>query len=192
MSKILAQVPQVNERTLAPEDICRTVAADFKARRISHADAAKMLNVKTRSVSNQISGKRPFGKKGAQKYAEIFGYEEPFLLYGIGPLKKEDASGTILQTNTGVLLDEKTAYALYKRINELEGKIEELTKQKKTLEDSNRRLLSTYKYSRIVRPPYEKRIGVDIQKSLSKRTIETELPDSIGRAVPAVIKGRMK
>lgn len=76
----------------SPELICRAVASDFKLRGITHLDAARMLGVEKRTVSNQISGKRPFGKKSAQQYAQVFGYEEPFLLYGIGSLKKNAAS----------------------------------------------------------------------------------------------------
>lgn len=68
--------------------ICRAVASDFKLRGLTHQDAADMLGVEKRTVSNQISGKRPFGKKSAKRYAEVFGYEEPFLLYGEGDLKK--------------------------------------------------------------------------------------------------------
>ncbi len=75
--------------------ICRAVASDFKLRGITHQQAADMLGVEKRTVSNQISGKRPFGKKSAQKYSQVFGYEEPFLLYGIGELKKRQVSKSV-------------------------------------------------------------------------------------------------
>ncbi len=82
----------------APADtemICRAVAADFKLRGITHVEAAQKLGVVPRSVSNQISGKRPFGKKSAQKYAAAFGYDEPFLLYGTGKLRRDDRVVTV-------------------------------------------------------------------------------------------------
>ena len=79
----------------SPALICRAVASDFKLRGITHQQAAGMLGVEKRTVSNQISGKRPFGKKSAQKYAQVFGYEEPFLLYGIGELKKGQVSKSV-------------------------------------------------------------------------------------------------
>lgn len=125
MSKILTQVPQINKRALAPEDICRTVAADFKAHNISHAEAADMLQVKTRSVSNQISGKRPFGKKTAQKYAKAFGYEESFLLYGLGTLRKETSYKSKPYTYKGKAVDEKMILSLVKHIAELEEALDE-------------------------------------------------------------------
>ncbi|MBO4670682.1 MAG: hypothetical protein J5640_02420 [Bacteroidales bacterium] len=83
------------------EMICRAVAADFKLRGITHAAAAEKLLVEPRSVSNQISGKRPFGKKSAQKYAATFGYDEAFLLYGTGSLKKEVQAPVFVPTMRG-------------------------------------------------------------------------------------------
>lgn len=87
-----ARIISPREAGSSPEFICRAVASDFKLRGITHLDAAKMLGVEKRTVSNQISGKRPFGKKSAQQYARVFGYEEPYLLYGLGSLKKEQPS----------------------------------------------------------------------------------------------------
>lgn len=73
-----------------PEDICRAIALDLKERGLTHEKAAMLLGKdNARSVSNQISGKRPFGKKSAALYARTFGYEMPYLLYGIGDLKKK-------------------------------------------------------------------------------------------------------
>lgn len=97
------------------ELICRSVASDFKLRGITHLDAAKMLGVEKRTVSNQISGKRPFGKKSAQQYAKVFGYEEPYLLYGIGSLKKDEpvkqqpSSGLAELTNRIAILEKMVA-----------------------------------------------------------------------------------
>lgn len=81
--------------------ICRAVANDFKTRGISHMEAATKLGVAPRSVSNQISGRRPFGKKSAKLYAKVFGYDEEFLLYGTGSLKNGMNAPTIFPSVRG-------------------------------------------------------------------------------------------
>ena len=76
-------------------EICRAVASDFKLKGITQADAAQLLQVDPKAVANQISGKRPFGKKTAKLYASTFGYSEPFLLYGEGNLLTTHSSKSL-------------------------------------------------------------------------------------------------
>ncbi len=119
---------------MSPEQICRSVAADFKLRGISHADAAEKLGVNIRSVSNQISGKRPFGKKSAQKYAAAFGYEEPFLLYGAGKLKKGPKENLVaVEVKPESPLDKSTVMILLDRISDLEKSLQKLKEENEAL-----------------------------------------------------------
>lgn len=66
--------------------ICRAIAVDFKARGLTHEMAAAQMGCSKQTVSNQISGKKPFSLKTARKYAEAFGYNLEFLLIGKGEL----------------------------------------------------------------------------------------------------------
>ena len=89
-------VPEFTSRKTAAQ-VCRAISSDFKLKGITHAKAAEMLGVEPRTVSNQISGKRPFGKISASRYAKAFGYDESFLLFGQGRLKKQGAVSVMLQ-----------------------------------------------------------------------------------------------
>ena len=66
--------------------ICKAVAVDFKMKGLTHEMAASQLGCSKQTVSNQISGKKKFSLKSAQKYAETFGYNLEFLLFGKGEL----------------------------------------------------------------------------------------------------------
>ncbi len=70
-----------------PEEVCRAVAADLRARGITHQKAAEAIG-KTRSiVSNQLASKKPFSKGLASLFAQAFGYNTQYLLYGEGELR---------------------------------------------------------------------------------------------------------
>ena len=66
--------------------ICKAIAVDFKVKGLTHETAASQLGCGKQTVSNQISGKKKFSLKSAQKYAETFGYNLEFLLFGKGEL----------------------------------------------------------------------------------------------------------
>lgn len=66
--------------------ICKAIAVDFKVKGLTHEIAASRLGCSKQTVSNQISGKKKFSLKSAQKYAETFGYNLEFLLFGKGEL----------------------------------------------------------------------------------------------------------
>ena len=66
--------------------ICKAIAVDFKVKGLTHETAAGQLGCSKQTVSNQISGKKKFSLKTAQKYAETFGYNLEFLLFGKGEL----------------------------------------------------------------------------------------------------------
>ena len=51
--------------------------------------AGEMLGLSKQSVSNQISGKNTFSFKTAQRYADTFGYNVRFILFGKGSLYQD-------------------------------------------------------------------------------------------------------
>lgn len=138
----LIMAKKSNNVVAGPDLICRTVASDFKLMGITHEDAAKLLGVDKRTVSNQISGKRPFGKKSAHRYAEVFGYDEPYLLYGIGGLRSINDTHPNLNRALNKAIfnksyDEKIAL-LTKRISVLEDLVDIQRKQISTLTTKKR------------------------------------------------------
>lgn len=71
---------------LTSKEIGRKVAAYFKEKKISQEEVAARLGFASKQVvANQVSGKK-FGKIVAAKYAHEFGFNEAFLLTGIGEL----------------------------------------------------------------------------------------------------------
>ena len=78
-------------------EICEAIALDFKKRKLTHQEVARIIGKTKSSVSNQISGKKPFSKGMAELFADAFGYSIDFLLYGKGDLHQ---SGYIYSTYT--------------------------------------------------------------------------------------------
>lgn len=76
----------MNNDVKDPAEICKAIAVDFKRRGLTHRTAGEMLGLSKQSVSNQISGKKPFSLKAAQRYADTLGYDIRFLLFGKGNL----------------------------------------------------------------------------------------------------------
>ena len=95
--------------------ICKAIAVDFKVKGLTHETAASQLGCSKQTVSNQISGKKKFSLKTAQRYAETFGYNLEFLLFGKGEL-----NGT-QPLNSVVDVEQKTS--------EVEPTVAELKKQ---------------------------------------------------------------
>lgn len=80
---------QTNNDVKNPAEICKAIAVDFKMRGLTHRTAGEMLGRTKQSVSNQISGKKTFSFKSAQRHAETFGYNVRFLLFGEGSLYED-------------------------------------------------------------------------------------------------------
>ena len=71
-----------------PVEICEAIALDFKKRKLTHQEVARIIGKTKSSVSNQISGKKPFSKGMAELFADAFDYSIDFLLYGKGDLRR--------------------------------------------------------------------------------------------------------
>ena len=128
-----------NARLKSREEICRIVAADFKLKGITHAAAGERLG-----VTNQLSGRRPFGKKTAHAYALAFGYNEEFLLHGFGFLYADAAMNDIMLAK-GKSEEERSA-ELLARESELAEKVkrlqDELEREKEESKKKDAELLS--------------------------------------------------
>lgn len=66
------------------EMIARKIKAYFKDHDLTLADAAEKMGVSQQAISNQLS--RPFSRRAAQKWHEMFGFDEMFLMSGTGSL----------------------------------------------------------------------------------------------------------
>ena len=67
------------------EEVCQAVKAYFKYEGIPLAAVAERLGSTPRAVSAQLAG-RPFSRKTAERYAELFGFNEVYLMTGEGQL----------------------------------------------------------------------------------------------------------
>lgn len=86
----------MNSGIKTPQEICNRISEDFKVKHITHADAAERLGVTRSVVTNQLSGKRYFGKKTAALYSSAFGYNKVFLQHGIGYLYGDSEMDVIM------------------------------------------------------------------------------------------------
>lgn len=76
----------MSSEVLNIRDICKTVSADLKSRRITQKQVAEMVGTTKQTIANQLSGKKRFSDNMAQKFSDFLGYNPNFLLYGFGPL----------------------------------------------------------------------------------------------------------
>ena len=71
----------------SPQQVLRTVAADFKIQGYTHADAAKRLGFKsTQTLSNLLSSKKYMSRLQAERFRRAFDYNIDFLMSGEGVL----------------------------------------------------------------------------------------------------------
>ena len=80
------------------KEIRDAISSDWKFRRITHQIAADKVGTTKQTISNQMSSNKPFSVKMAHKFAEAFGYDECFLLYGKGDLYAEGCGMFYIRT----------------------------------------------------------------------------------------------
>ena len=91
--------------------ICKAIAVDFKVKGLTHEAAASRLGCSKQTVSNQISGKKKFSLKSAQKYAETFGYNLEFLLFGKGELNGSQHMTSVIDIEPKTSDEEPSDYS---------------------------------------------------------------------------------
>lgn len=70
-----------------PEEVLRSVIADFKLRGVTHEIAAEKMGYKSKqTLSNLLSSKKYLSGYQARKFNEAFGYNMDFLMSGEGQL----------------------------------------------------------------------------------------------------------
>jgi transcriptional regulator with XRE-family HTH domain len=101
----------------------------FKEWGITQNEMNAALGIRQSYISDLISGKKPFGKKAAAKFSEVYGLNEAFLLTGEGEMFPGE-SGT---PNNNVVIDGKvfsTMQMLSETILSQQRTIEKLTDKK--------------------------------------------------------------
>lgn len=74
----------------------------MKENRISAVDMSERVGVSDAYIRQLVTGKKAFGKKQAKKFQNLFGFDETFLLTGIGslfPNKEKSKDSTIEKEN---------------------------------------------------------------------------------------------
>ena len=78
---------------LKPEEVLRIVSADLKMNKLSHAQAAIRLKMRSKqTLSNLLSSKRYMSEMNAERFHEAFGYSKEFLMHGTGSLFEDTPS----------------------------------------------------------------------------------------------------
>ena len=129
------------------EQVCLTVAAEFKKRKLSYFQVADQLGQSVQTVYNRISSKKYFSEGIAQKWSDVFGFNKVFLMTGEGsidasqpfsPTSKLDDMTVLL-----VALDYLLVYAGNQDVRKMwnllvQGKTEEYRKlEAKVTEDAS-------------------------------------------------------
>ena len=68
------------------EQVCLTVAAEFKKRKLSYSQVAEKLGQSLQTVYNRLSSKKYFSEGIAAKWSDIFGFNKVFLMTGEGSI----------------------------------------------------------------------------------------------------------
>lgn len=76
-------------KNASPEEVCRAVATDLRARGITHEEVGKTIGKSRSLVSNALSSKKGFSKQMANLLSRAYGYNINYLLYGEGEFKSK-------------------------------------------------------------------------------------------------------
>jgi plasmid maintenance system antidote protein VapI len=112
-----------------PQEVCEMISDDFKLKGISRREAAGRLGVQAPVVTIQLSGKKYFGKRTAEKYSLEFGYNPVFLKTGIGYLNMKPQLDARLSASRGPSARVRNVTSSYIRYTELRSQLDELKKE---------------------------------------------------------------
>lgn len=74
------------------EDISQKLKDYMKVNGYTEKSISEQLGVSTQRVNQLMNGKKPFGKKAARQWHELFGVNEYFLLTGKGDVSTESVT----------------------------------------------------------------------------------------------------
>lgn len=117
-----------------PREVCDMVSDDLKNKGITRRSAAELLGVQAPVVSIQLSGKKYFGKKTAEKYSTQFGYNPVFLKTGIGYLNYKPQLDAQLLASRTPSARARTITSSYLKYTEMRSQLEEMQKSILSLE----------------------------------------------------------
>ena len=80
-----------------PEEVCRAVSLDLRARGITQQQAAERIGKSRAIISNLLSSKKRFSKAMADLFCREFGYNIGYLLYGTGELRAKQIVHDIIE-----------------------------------------------------------------------------------------------
>lgn len=143
---------ELGNTTKTPAQVGKIIAADFKLRGITHAEAANRLKVSRQVVTNQLSGKRYFGNKTSQKYHTAFGYNPLFLRTGTGEL-----IGPINRYRFGGMQSVEDVKKVHRELREVKRRLSIMQKQYN--ETSNLLQIEREKNTSLTRMLYNNTIG---------------------------------
>ena len=127
-----------------PREVCDMVSDDLKNKGITRRNAAELLGVQAPVVSIQLSGKKYFGKKTAEKYSSQFGYNPVFLKTGIGYLNNKPQLDAQLSSSRTPASRARSFTSSYIKYSDLRSQLEEIRKSNEALSkerDKYQRLL---------------------------------------------------
>lgn len=79
----------------------------FASKGISQGEAGERLGISQAAVSARLRGIQPFGNNSARKWAEEFGFNREFLIYGTGELIGESPSiKQSITSNSGIAINQ--------------------------------------------------------------------------------------
>lgn len=150
-----------------PQEVCEMVSDDLKVKGITRRRAAERLGVQAPVVTIQLSGKKYFGPRTAQKYSTLFGYNPIFLKTGLGYLNSNPKNDS--KVVAGIAASKRTRTVAYKYLKskEMQAKLEELQKSVTSLERERDKALKALDVEKI----RNQKLRVRIEKLMDK--IET-------------------
>ena len=86
-------------------DIGQQLAGFFKAQGVTQEAIAAQLGVTQQYISGLLSGKKPFGKKQAQRFAELWGISPSWLLTGEGEMMSSTGNTQVIENNNGTAIN---------------------------------------------------------------------------------------
>ncbi len=140
------------------------VSDDLRQKGITRREAAGRLGVQAPVVTIQLSGKKYFGKKTAEKYSLEFGYNPIFLKTGIGYLNTKPQLDAKLDSSRKPSARARAIASSYIKYSELRSQLEDLQKSVLSLEKERDRAIKALDAEK----QRNEKLSVRIEKLLDK------------------------
>ena len=88
-----------------PEEVIKTMAADWRRRSMSYYDVAKITGYKYQTIANFMSSKNTFFTSAQALKFQPLGYNLDFLMFGKGSLYPEDDIASSVENGNNIMPD---------------------------------------------------------------------------------------